>query len=314
MKHLITKWLLAVWISTGLMACNSINDIQPPDSDSVLLGATQAIKNKYPQAINIHFKTLIKDQLWKATFSQHTIAYQTQVNATGITSSVFKELDNDFTLYKGYTDQLTIKGGEFSNLLAVDDDTSSSRFMTYTFQGVPYQLTYKTGTTQQPRINLTPMPLYYLTNRQELPQRVQAFLATNNGTLGFQSGTVIQQVDSTLTYWVKAAYTVGPAAPALISLFFDGNGNLIWIACNEMTNPVTYTTNSQVGSTSILSATKANYPGFDSPVTLAFETYYQGLVSVRYAFKRVTTTTTEAWDVGLRWPGGQLVYALYQAD
>jgi len=309
------KWLLAVLVCIAAFSCNSISDIQPPDSESVLINATQAIKSRYPQATDIQFKTLVSDLLWKATFTQQSIAYQTQVNATGIVSAVLKKLDSTFTPYQRLTDQLTIRGGTFSDLWAVDADTSSTRVMAYTLQGITYQLTFKEAVTNKPVINLSQLPLYAITSLPELPQRIQSFFSTNSTKLRFQSGQVIQQPGGNTTYGLTAIYQSGASTSSTtIPLFFDEMGNLTWIGYNASNTPVLYKPNSQVGDATMLATISARYPGFDQPASLAFETYYDGLVSVRYVFQRATATTTESWEIGAQWPTGQLVYTTYRAN
>ncbi|SFE28129.1 hypothetical protein SAMN05216167_11249 [Spirosoma endophyticum] len=279
------------------------------------MNATQAIKSRYPQATQIQFKTLVNELLWNATFTQLSIAYQTQVNATGIVSAVLKRLDPGFTPYQRLTDQLSIRGGTFSDLWAVDADTSSTRLMAYTLQGTTYQLTYNESATGKPVINLSPLPLYAITSLPELPQRIQAFFSTNSTRLRFQSGQVIQRASGPITYWLTAVYQAGySTSPTTILLFFDEMGNLTWSGCNATNTPVLYKPNSQVGDATLLATTSARYPGFDQSSSLAFETYYDGLVSVRYVFQRPIATTTESWEVGAQWPTGQLVYTTYRAN
>lgn len=253
------KWLLAVLVSIAGFSCNSISDIQPPDSESILINATQAIKSRYPQATDIQFKTLVSDLLWKATFTQQSIAYQTQVNATGIVSAVLKKLDSTFTPYQRLTDQLTIRGGTFSDLWAVDSDTSSTRVMAYTLQGITYQLTVKEAVTNKPVITLSQLPLYAITSLPELPQRIQSFFSTNSTKLRFQSGQVIQQPGGNTTYGLTAIYQSGASTSSTtIPLFFDEMGNLIWIGYNANDTPILYKPNSQVGDATML-ATISNH-------------------------------------------------------
>lgn len=308
------KWLLVVLVGVVSFSCNSINDIQPPDADSVLIKATQAIKNRYPQATDIQFNTLVTDQLWQATFKQQSTAYQTQVNATGIVTVVLKKLDNNFTPYQSLTDQLSIRGGSYSDLWAVDADTSSTKIMTYFLRGITYRLTYREDKTKEPVISLNPLPLYSVTSLSELPQRIRTFFSTQSNTVRFQSGQVIRLTGGKLTYWLTASYT-SASSTTTIPLIFDEVGNLNWVGYNASNAPIVYKPNSEVGDASLLATISANYPQFDQSSNQAFETYNDGLVSVRYVFQRAATTTiTENWEVGAQWPTGQVAYAIYQTN
>ncbi|MCK8493579.1 hypothetical protein M0L20_17065 [Spirosoma sp. RP8] len=309
------KYLLVAALPLWLLACNSIKDIQPPDPDGVPVTAVQAIKNSYPQATNILFTTLTKNQLWRANFTQRSINYQTQVNATAIVSAVYKELAPDFAPFKNLTDKLAIQGGSFSKLQGIDNDTSQTRLMQYTFNGATYQLIYQPGVNNQALLTLTPLPVYTITDLNQLPQRTQNFFANHTSSLRFVSGNVIQQTPNKITYWLEASLVDGQTTVSRkVQLFFDTEGNLSWIEANANGNPIGYTNNEQVGDASLLAALRADYPSFDASPTMAFETYFDGLVSVRYALQRVTPTTTETWDIGLQWPSGQRVYTRFQAQ
>lgn len=90
-----------------------INDIQPTDTELVPVTVAETIKRRYSLAQDILLKTLISNKLWQANFTSNASEYETQVNATAIVAAVTAKGGNDFSFYKHFTDQLSIKGGEF---------------------------------------------------------------------------------------------------------------------------------------------------------------------------------------------------------
>lgn len=269
-----------------LFECNHIKDVQPEDKDIVPSTAVQAIKKSYPEARDFIFESLIKGELWVVDFSVDNTKLRTQVNDSAIVSSIYERLPANFATYKALTDKCSIRGGEFSDLLRYAGDTSSARIMKYHWQGDTYFLEFQKDDFlfNTNRITLVSpdasLPCYV--SEQQLPEKARQFFQDNNVGLKYRLGQFAVSGAEKKIYRVYALNYDFP-------FFFDDDGDLIWsLVANNPANSIYSVKNSELGYPAILAKTDAMYAGFDTLTSGASKTDYNGIISLRFLFRKQT--------------------------
>lgn len=284
------------------IGCNQVDDIQPADTEQVPVTAIQAIKNRYPVAEDILFKTLVKNKLWKVSFNSNSSAFETQVNETAITAPVLRKAGSDFSFYKGLTDRLAIKGGVFSDLKVDDNDMGlHSAFMNYELNGKAYRLHYQLAGSSHQITLLSDFSTYYVLPDAEVPAKIVKFFSDHSVLLTDYGVFVIVGMDGQKTYGVyyKPGWT-GFATP-FSNLYFDKNADLMWSAYNSDGSQVVHKTNSDLGFPLLLEKTAKDLKDFNQNMTGAIHTSFNGLQSIQYAFGKAvygadsSVITMESW-------------------
>ncbi|WP_420151429.1 hypothetical protein [Spirosoma sp.] len=171
----VIRWIFLLGVLGS--GCNKVNDIQPNDTEeNIPVSAIEAVTGKFPQAKELVFKTLEKNQVWQVNFSQNAARFSAATNQQRLL--VAYQVEN-----RSLPDSLTslvrntvIDGGTFSNLrlqnyfwygnatnngqlILADYDWRGSRYtirwnvsnvngrITYVTEMLPYhQLEYRTET------------------------------------------------------------------------------------------------------------------------------------------------------------------------
>jgi hypothetical protein len=276
--------LNVIWLV--LFGCNHIKDVQPEDKDIVPSSAVQAIQKSYPKARDFTFETLIKGEIWVADFSVDNARLRTQVNDSAIVSSIYERLPDDFVKFESMTDKLSIRGGEFSELLRYAGDTSTTRMMRYKWKGNTYLMQYQKEPIlfNTDEISLTSpnasLPCYV--TQDQLPQKIKQFFENNNVNLKFRFGEFSVTPTGAKSYRVYALDYDWP-------IFFDDDGDLVWtLATNNSASNIYKVPNSELGYPALLAKTEPMYADFNVPDRSASKTNYSGIVSLRFTFQKHT--------------------------
>ncbi|MDQ6480534.1 hypothetical protein [Dyadobacter sp. LHD-138] len=299
--------ILALGCSLG---CNNVKDLQPIDPEVVPPTAVEALKRRYPSADDILMKTLVLNKLWHTSFKSNASQYETQLSATAIVGPVIRKADGDFSFYKSLTDQLSIKGGEFSDLRIVEGTTKNigpiiyyDALMNYRLNGKSYQLHYSSvGESDQIRL-ISNFSTYYVLQPEDIPQQIVKFFSDNSLSLVDNDIYVFVDPAGLKTYraYLKALWAPNPAHYAIC---FDKDFNLTWIGQNSDGSAVVPTVNSEIGRAELLAKSSKYIIDF-KPIVGAFQTSFKGLQSVRYLFTKTNFETdggssksiVESWQI-----------------
>ncbi|HWV28685.1 MAG TPA: hypothetical protein VN038_03485 [Dyadobacter sp.] len=295
-----------------LIGCNKVVDVQEPDTETVPEATITAIKTDYPNAEKFVFKTLLKDKLWKAKFVSNASNFETQVSPTAIVAQVYRET-SDITLYKDLTDKLKVKGGAISGVQLADKATDNGARMKYVFNGKPFLLNYYV---------LNDWHIIKLTSKApsesialevvDLPENIQSFCQQK--AISLTNATINLITDSE----GKKAYYLYPASQ-LYPVIFSEAGELLWIARNSDGSNVVNKPNNEVGNAELLAKVSEGYEDFTTPTSVAFESHFDGLKSIRYVFQKKSgvegtrTFINELREVFVNAATGEIIYDQYSS-
>jgi hypothetical protein len=295
-----------------LIGCNKVFDVQEPDTETVPDATISAIKTDYPDAAKFVFKTLLKDKLWKAKFVSNASNFETQVSPTAIVAQVYRE-SGDINLYKDLTDKLKVKGGTISGVQLADKATDNGARMKYIFNGKPFLLNYYILNDWH-IIKLTakaPSESIAL-DAVDLPGNIQSFCQQKGISLANSTMSLITDSDG------KKAYYIYPASQ-LYPVIFNEAGELLWIARNSDGSAITNKPNNEVGNAELLAKVSEGYEDFTTPTTVAFESQFDGLKSVRYVLQKKSgvegtrTFINELREVFVNATTGEIIYDQYSS-
>lgn len=295
-----------------MIGCNKVVDVQEPDTETVPEATITAIKDDYPDAAKFVFKTLLKDKLWKAKFVSNASNFETQVSPTAIVAQVYRETA-DLTLYKDLTDKLKVRGGAISGVQLADKATDNGARMRYVFNGKPFLLNYYILndwhiiklTAKAPTESFT-------VDTGDLPQVIQSFCQQKAISLTNATISLITDSDG------KKAYYIYPASQ-LYPVIFSEEGSLLWIARNSDGTNVVNKPNNEVGNAELLAKVSEGYEDFTTPTTVAFESQFDGLKSVRYVLQKKSgvegtrTFINELREVFVNATTGDIIYDQYSS-
>lgn len=109
------KPLVLLGLLLGGSGCNRFIDQQPTPDHGPPAGTVQALTQRYPQAQDILFTTLVPNQLWRATFTQQRQRYQALTSPAQLLTAdqlVDGPLPDSLTRLLAPT---VVSGGTFSN-------------------------------------------------------------------------------------------------------------------------------------------------------------------------------------------------------
>ena len=249
MKTIKWVWLLCL-LSAG---CNRVNDIQPNSPEEVPVSAIDAVTGQFPQAENIVFKTLEKNQVWQVNFTQKAARYSAATDQQMLL--VAYQLDD-----RSVPDSLTslvrntvIEGGTFSNLRVQNyswfkDGTNNGQFIfaDYNWRGNRYTFRWNVTNINGNITYVTEMfPYYQLEYRTvtlaDLPATIQESLKNQQADFSYAVVQTGQDTEKRYTLTVRQSANTP-------TLTYNGEGTLVmatnspntqyYTAINQLPDPI----------------------------------------------------------------------------
>ncbi|GAB3800081.1 hypothetical protein GCM10028819_24670 [Spirosoma humi] len=193
-KTIIGLLLLCVAVSS----CNPVTDSQPaPQDDEVPSSAIQAVTEQFPQADEMIFKTVQKNQVWQVSFSQKATRYSAAANTQRLLVAYQTENRSVPDSLSSLVRNTVIDGGTFSNLRVQNyswfkDDSNNGLFVfaDYDWLGNRYTFRWTITTINATTTYVTELFPYYqleyrTTTLADLPAIIQESITRQPGEFSF---------------------------------------------------------------------------------------------------------------------------------
>ena len=216
----------------AVTGCNQVNDLQPMEPQAVPSKVIRQVKDQFPLAENLVFKSLLEKQVWEVKFDANTGKYTSLVDSTKMWETFRANPDHLPAPMTSLLANSSFKGGTFSNNM---EDVS---FLTtpnqrnkviYNMLGEDYVFDWL-FVEQRTAGAILQKGLYLISaaNPKLLPAKIQTFIAADP-TLSFKYAEIRVLLNYDKIYQVQVNYDRGDRK-VVVDLFFDNNGDLKWFS------------------------------------------------------------------------------------
>ncbi|MCE7064589.1 hypothetical protein [Dyadobacter sp. CY326] len=225
----------------AITSCNQVNDLQTVEPEPIPSKVIQRVKEQFPVAKDLVFRSLLEKQVWEVKFSSGMDKYVSMVDSLKMWQTFRYNPDS---IPKQLTDLLNeggFRGGKLS------ENTEDIGFYTtpnrrnkaiYTFYGHDYVLDWLFVDARSVSLMFSPA-LYFVTSPKlrELPPKMQDFFNANPD-LTYDQGDIYFLLNNEKLFDMQVSFDKD-GQRVIGRMLFDSDGDLKWIsrAFNEPATP-----------------------------------------------------------------------------